>query len=597
MRTTSRIRQRWILSVLGLLLPASLAQAGGPLLVFDHQPVLWAGRTITGGPLGSTTVSVDASGKRTVFYRVDSGPLGPLSNEYATHLVDRIFGEYTAIPTADIDFANAGRIRDPRNGAEIDIDGSNVGLLFGAPTLQNAIVFDSDGGITGTGGVLGFFTFLAFDGPAAAEGIVVLNGSVMQPPFSLSPASFLGVFTHEFGHFAGPLDHAQINGNIAVGSTSAALPAGLTRAAAYDLFAPFIETLFPFVLFPAPGSTEALDTGYFIASLDEDTRNAMSNLYPTPEYAATSTGITGRVFFRSGDTKVPVDGMNVVARRIDQGGYPPPAGTVAFPQPPAFDADGIPAPPPPQAATDSLASVSSAVTGLDHGFGGYEIRGLAPGDYMVMLQRINPSAIGGSSIGPSTFQPTLPVNEQYFDRDGTSRDVAVFTPVTVGPGNVRPAVDLEVLGLDTSPPLEVGEAASHMTKATAQALGPLPVLVQGSVAEGDPFATLVNFGGGQLAPVPDLYKFTVAATTTVWISLEPIGEGARFSADLDLYLFLSSFNPVVVPIGTVPRYSLTGTAHELIGVRLGAGTYYVGVSPFAGRARYRLRVVPEQPPV
>jgi hypothetical protein len=302
------------------------------------------------------------------------------------------------------------------------------------------------------------------------------------------------------------------------------------------------------------------------------------------------------VFFRSGDTKVPVDGMNVVARRIDQGGYPPPPGAVAFPSPPTFDADGVPEPPPPQAATDSLMAASSAVTGLDFGFGQYQMRGLAPGDYLVMLQRINPSAIGGSSIGPLTFQPTLPVNEQYFNRDGTSRDVAVFTPVTVSAGNMRQAIDLEVLGLDTSPPVEVGEDESHMTKATAQTLGPLPVLVQGSAAEDDPFVLAVNFGGGQLVPVPDLYKFTLAATTTVWMSLEPIGEGATFDADIDIYLFLSTFNPLVVPIGTVPRYSVTGTAHELIGVRLGAGTYYVGVSPFAGKAKYRLRVIPERPP-
>ena len=67
--------------------------------------------------------------------------------------------------------------------------------------------------------------------------------------------------------------------------------------------------------------------------------------------------------------------------------------------------------------------MSSAVTGLDHGFGEYSIRGLAPGDYMVMLQRLNPSAIGGSSIGPLTFQPTLPVNEQYFER-ATGRMIA-----------------------------------------------------------------------------------------------------------------------------------------------------------------------------
>ncbi len=595
--------------VLSVLAGASVVsvRAAGPLIVFDHTAIRWAQRTISGGPLGTTTVTADASGKRTVFYHVDSGPLGPLSNAYATHLVDRIFGEYTDIPTADIDFVDAGPLRDPDTGAVVDVDGSNFGKFLDV-TLQNPIIFDSDGGITGTGGVLGFFGTIALAdcggslGPSCsvAEGIVVLNGSVMNAPFFFPPPSFLGVFTHEFGHFAGPIDHAQINGNIARRGTGAVLPPGFTTAGQiYDLFAPFTETMFPFLLGAPASSTFPLNSGYFIATMDQDTINSMSNLYPTAEYLRTTGSIDGRVFFRSGDTKVPVDGMNVVARRISQGSYPPTPDTLAFPASPAFDADGVPAAPPPQAATDPLATASSAVTGLDFGFGAYRVQGLPPGDYLVELQRINPSAIGGSGIGPLSLQPTLPVNEEYYDGNGhpTSNVVTQFTPVRVSAGNVRHSIDLEINGLDTSEPRHVGEDASHMTAATAQALPSLPIMVQGSVAATDPSAVSIDFGGGQLAPVQDLYKVAVSLPTpkVVWISLEPIGEGASFDADLDLYMFLAPPTPVT-PFGAVTRYSVTPTAHELIGVRLsGAGTLYLGVSGFAGSAKYRLRVLLEKP--
>jgi hypothetical protein len=429
-----------------------------------------------------------------------------------------------------------------------------------------------------------------------AEGIVVLNGSVMNAPFFFPPPSFLGVFTHEFGHFAGPIDHAQINGNIAARGTGAVLPPGFTTSGQiYDLFAPFVETLFPFLIFPPASATLPFNSGDFIATMDIDTINAMSNLYPTADYAQTTGSIDGRVFFRSGDAKIPVDGMNIVARRISRGSYPPSPTTVAFPVAPTFDADGIPSAPPPQAATDPLATASSAVTGLDFGFGAYRIRGLPPGDYMVQLQRINPSAVGGSRIGPLDFQPTLPVAEEYFNRDQTSNVATTFTPVGVSAGIVRHAIDLEINGLDTSAPLQVGEDASHLTKATAQTLPSLPIMVQGSVAASDPFAVRIDFGGGQFAPVQDLYKVTVPATKLLWISLEPIGEGAGFSSDLDLYLFLPSFGPTTVPLSSVPRYSISPTAHELIGVRVGAGTYYIGVSGFGGKAMYRLRVLPDKP--
>src|SRR5690242_9510674 len=79
--------------------------AGEPLFVATNgKPVRWPAREVKGGPLNLQTV--DPQGR--VIYRVDSGPLGPLSNSDAVKLVDRIFKLYTDIPTSTIEFVNGG---------------------------------------------------------------------------------------------------------------------------------------------------------------------------------------------------------------------------------------------------------------------------------------------------------------------------------------------------------------------------------------------------------------------------------------------------------------------------------------------------------
>src|SRR5262249_29177713 len=161
--------------------------------------------------------------------------------EQATALVDRIFKLYTDIPTASIEFLNAGQIMNPNTGGPIDVTSKNLGRFLGStPTFQNPIIFDSDGSITGSGGVLGFFGTIQFDNETnpteVRESFVVLNGAVLTNR-SFSTTAFLGVFTHEFGHFAGPLDHAQINGNIAESGNGSILPPGFSNAQAYDLYA------------------------------------------------------------------------------------------------------------------------------------------------------------------------------------------------------------------------------------------------------------------------------------------------------------------------------------------------------------------------
>jgi hypothetical protein len=581
-------------------------EAGGPLFVINGVAILWANRVVQGGPLNSTTVTIDAQGRRNVIYHVDQGTLGPMSNAQAVHFADRIFGEFSNIPTSTIKFVDGGPIRDPDTGQPADVTADNIGKFLddAHPTFQNPIIFDSDGKITGNGGVLGFFGVLTVepDVSAITESFVVLNGAVISGPTPLlSTTSFLGVFQHEFGHFAGPLDHEQINGSIALGLADARIPPGFTNTAqTFDLFVPFLETTYPF-FFRAPAASQLRasgfpDTGFFIATLDMDTKNALSNLYPAGVYRATTGSIEGQVFFRTnGGGKVPVSGINVVARRIDRAPYPPALGTQAFPTPPTIDADGVPSAPPAQAVTDSLATISSAVTGLDFGRGTYRIQGLPPGDYEVMLQEILPQATGASRIGPTTFQLTLPVIEEYFRKGGTSNIVSQFTPVRVEAGKLSQNVDLEINALDTGDPDPVDETASHLTLATAQDLGALPARIVGTASAEDDTGLVVDFGGGDTEGVQDLYKFvTTRPVTVVWMSLEPKDNGGNTAGDLDLFLFRSNVDatkPVRAGSTGNPRFSATGTSHELIGVALGPGTWFAGVGVFDGSVRYQLRVI------
>ena len=117
------------------------AEAGGPLFVLNNTPILWANRVVTGGPLNSSTVTIDGQGRRNVIYHVDGGTLGPLSNTQAVRFTDRIFGEFSNIPTSAIRFVNGGQIRDPETGQPVDVNATNIGKFLDGdhPTFQNPI--------------------------------------------------------------------------------------------------------------------------------------------------------------------------------------------------------------------------------------------------------------------------------------------------------------------------------------------------------------------------------------------------------------------------------------------------------------------------
>jgi hypothetical protein len=573
----------------------SWVYAGGPLLINNGQPIIWQKTEVRGGPLNSQTV--DANG--VVQFRVDSGPLGPLSNPQAAALADRIFGQYNGISTSTIRFHDAGPILDPSTGSPVDVNGSNFGKFIGnTPTFQNPIIFDSDGSITNDPTVLGFFSFLQVDTNTNAlqEAFVVLNGQPLTRG-SISTTSFLGVFTHEFGHFVGPLDHEQISGNIAADGNGAVLPPGFSQAQAYDLFAPFTETLYPF-LFRAPQGSQLgsqfPDSGFFVASLDMDTTNAVSDLYPTASYQASTGSIEGQVLVQAGSAQVPVTGINVVARRIDQGAYPPSPSITAFSGTPTLDSQGVPQAPPALAATDSLATVSSAVTGLQFGNGTYRISGLPPGHYLVSMQQINPDATQGSSIGPLTTQAMLPIVEEFFDGPSTSSNsVNVFTPVTVTAGQNTNGINFMINGLSTAALIPVAANGNNNRKKTAQAI-PLDAEVTGTISDADSGQLVISFGGGQSELVSNLYKFTVTSPQIFFITLD--GTSGTPGADIDLFLWDTGVGKKRTSLSdpSLISGSFGPTTDELIAVELPSGTYIIGVASAQGTETYKLRLIPSQ---
>jgi len=613
-------------------------KGGGPFIINASSglPVRWSRTPVRGGPLNSQTV--DEQGR--VIYHVDSGPLGPLTNAEAVAMVDRIFNQYNSIATSTIRFVNGGKIRNPNTSSEVDIDGSNQNLVLSSqnPTFQNPIIFDSDGRITNDALVLGFIGFLSFaedefgNEEEVQEALVVLNGTSIDPARGIDKASFLGVFTHEIAHFVGPLDHAQINGDIASNDENGSPPAGYTPGQLFDLFAPFTETTYPLLFSARPGSQlrslNIFNSGPLIASaISLDTRIALSNLYPAPGYRTTDPGsqfgsISGRVIIRTSDGDTPVSGINVVARRISRGAYPPPPGLTAYPNNNVtLDQDGVPLPPPNRDETDPLATAASVVTGSTAvklapninqgtGRGDYQFNGLPPGDYLISIEPINSRFTRGSSLGQ--FEPPieLPVRENYNgaqEAGGTSDNPLDFTPVRVTAGQVTSGIDIILNNYGGSPEAVTPQSASSI--ATAQPVSLLST-VAGPIRSDGSGSVIIRFGGTAIDRIEKIFKITVDKAQPVFISLvadtstDPTNDG-------DLYLFRGDVVDGSISLatglqnGSIMKASIgPPPSTEQIGpITLPTGSYFIGVSASddqASRAQFNFTlkiITPSSAPV
>jgi len=393
----------------------------------------WIGPAFSGGPLyvvpsGGTLKPARWEG--TVKVYTDQGSLGTLDNAAANKLVANTLKEWSSVPTSSFRAVIAGTL-------PFDVSGANAGQVIGASNGGGIqVIYDSDGSVLGDFmgagfGVLGIASpeFLAAEGSTEiVEGWLIIRGEDNYKDFwpDYTPGEpTSGIVTHEFGH-AINLAHTQTNGYYSrnQGNPDWGLPDGPEQAgpdqcgkvvATYPTTEQ-LETMYPFID-PFPWNTTYNSPQVATVNVADDMA-ALSSLYPAPGYAAATGTLKGRVVAKDGESELT--GINVIARRIDQGNR--------------FDA---------------ISRISGDLTqGLRGPDGTFTMTGLVPGaSYVVYIDQL---ADGGFS----TPKAILLGPEEYWNAgesgDATQDDACVATPIVVKAGEVR-QIDITVNGIARAP--------------------------------------------------------------------------------------------------------------------------------------------------
>jgi len=381
--------------VAALLVFAANAYAGGPLANCQPgRPFLW--------PNGGSAIP----------FNPDRGNLGPLLHAQAVGAVSDAFGTWGAVPTT-----TARYVQGPELPVDVDITNFGPYLNPSAPDGLSAIVFDHTGEIFdllfgANSGVLGFA------GPewgdvatcTITEGVAFLNG----PSFDDLVAA-KDVMVHEFGHYTN-LAHTVVNGQIFLAGDSSGPTPNNTFGGPPAITV--IETMYPFYFGPGSGTQ----------TLQADDIAAISTLYPTAAFLATTGSIEGRILASNGTTRL--SGVNVIARNVAN----PFLDAVS-----AISGDRTP-------GTDQ----ADALVGT------YRFNGLTPGaNYAVYVDQI---LAGGFSTDPIL----LPNSEEFYNGslESSNRDTddpGVYTPVAAAAGQTRTGIDIVFNTFRPGDPLPVGD--------------------------------------------------------------------------------------------------------------------------------------------
>jgi hypothetical protein len=346
-----------------LLLGATAAYAGGPLLIFNtatQTPWRWGA---------------------TANIYTDRGPLSTvgsqLLNADARNLVVAALAEWSGVPTSS--FSGIWAASFTTIGLP-NIDQTNTGLVIGVDNAEaNAIhvIYDTTGLIFSSvfgapPGVLGVSSPEYGSGGLITESWTALNGSTVDSADTPLGLNFGGVVTHELGHAIG-LAHTQTNGaRIFFGDNPG--PGSCARPYAGTPLGSQVETMYPFI-----DPTAASGIGQQFATIDlPDDETTLSDLNPAGGYPNGFATISGTIYNTNGSS--PLGGVNVIARNVAN----PFADTVS-----ALSGD----------FTQSPAD------------GRYKFTGLTPGaDYVVYVDEI---VAGGFSTPPVV----LPGPEEYWTLD------------------------------------------------------------------------------------------------------------------------------------------------------------------------------------
>lgn len=350
--------------LLALLLPATMAHAGGPLLVRGNgTPYVWSTNPIS--------------------YRTDNGPLSAIVGEPAAQSrVRAMFDVWQNVGSSNISYSRAGSINGAAGFTDGDVStGAEYNAVLGTCNSgsQSPIIYDADGTIfTDLGievtSVLGFAGPCAIDASNYLSGQSVMNGLFQDgqaaPVQDITAAEFDAAFVHEFGHFSG-LDHSQINVNCQFGCGTDDLTG--------------LPTMFPLLVHVSQGVLSVDDIAW------------ISKLYPQPpgagSFVSTHGTISGTVFFSDGESHAQL--VNVIARQVDTGlnqDRTTAASVVSGYRFRIFHGNPI------NAAPDSFGSEAPALIGL------YEIP-VPPGNYTVEVESIDPAFTEGSSVGGPILIP------------------------------------------------------------------------------------------------------------------------------------------------------------------------------------------------